>query len=349
MANKMYEETYIQAIADAIREKNQTQDTYLVSEMADAIRQLKVVTYIESGFCGDNVTWELYENGKLIINGTGAMTNYGFTGSPFRYRNDIKNVVISDGVTTIGDNAFMGCTATTIAIPDSVTSIGMNALVYCTNLTSITIPDSVTAIGEYAFSGCANLSSITIPDSVTTIGRCTFEGTAYYNNADNWENDVLYIGKHLIRAKTTLSGNYNIKNRTLTIANNAFQDCSLISVAIPDSITSIGEQAFYYCSKLANVTIGKNVTSIGKSAFDSCSITNVTIPESVTSIGDFAFLGNKFTSITIPASVTSIGEGTFKYCHNLATINVPWAEGTVAGAPWGAPNAQLTINYQGGA
>lgn len=155
-------------------------------------------------------------------------------------------------VTEIGYEAFRGCELlTSITIPDSVTVIGAVAFSGCELLASITIPNGVTSIGISAFRGCIALESITIPDSVTFIGSIAFSGTAYYNNKDNWENDVLYIGKHLIKAKTSLSSDYQIKKGTLTIGSEAFRGCnSLESITIPDSVTAIGEYAFYKCTAL---------------------------------------------------------------------------------------------------
>ena len=240
----------------------------------------------------------------------------------------INSVIPNDGsVTSIGDQAFYNCTRlTSITIPDSITNIGYYAFYNCTALTSITIGDSVTSIGDWAFYGCTGLTSITIPDSVTSIGSMAFYDTGYYNNEDNWEDDVLYIGNHLIEAKYSKTGAYTIKDRTLTIADCAFEECTgLTSITIPDSVTSIGSYAFYYCTGLTSITIPDTVTSIGGVAFYNCTgLTSITIPDSITNIGYYAFYNcTALTSIIIPDGVTNIGEGAFEDCWNLTDITIP--------------------------
>ena len=263
-------------------------------------------------------------------------------------------------VTSIGDDAFSDCTSlTSITIPDGVTHIGYWAFCGCTNLTSITIPDGVTSISWGAFENCTGLTSITIPDSVTSIGYDAYYNTSYYNNGSNWENDVLYIGNHLIKAKESFSGDYDIKDGTKTIADSAFSGCTgLTSITIPDSVTSIGDGAFFGCTGLTSITVSTgntvyhstdncvietesktlilgckssiipsdgSVKSIGAFAFFGCTgLTSIMIPDSVTSIGDCAFEScDGLTSITIPDSVTSIGDRAFEYCYSLTSVEIP--------------------------
>ena len=280
-----------------------------------------------NGKCGDNVTWSLTTDGVLTISGSGNMADYGSSdGTPWsNVRNSIKSVVVAEGVTSIGQNAFSGCTIlTSITIPESVTSIEYGAFYSCPILTSIIIPDGVTSIGDEAFYGCHSLASITIPESVTSIGSQAFCGCSSLASITIPES-VTSIGTQAFYGCSSLAS-INILNGVTSIGRGAFWYCSsLASITIPESVTSIEEYAFYGCSSLANITIPESVTSIGGYAFSDCrSLTSITIPESVTSIGESAFrYCSSLTSITIPESVISIGVTAFAECDRLTSITIP--------------------------
>ena len=159
--------------------------------------------------------------------------------------------IIPDGVTSIGDWAFNGCSGLAdIVIPDSVTSIGDYAFGDCSSLSSVVIPDSVTSIGAWAFFCCSDLADIVIPNSVTRIGDSAF-------------CDCSSLSSVVIPDSVTSIGAW------------AFSSCeSLTSIIIPDSVTSIGKCAFYDCSSLTNIVIPDGVTSIGYSAFEGCNFPN---------------------------------------------------------------------------
>ncbi len=213
---------------------------------------------------------------NIYITNLASWCNINFECSPLAYA---KNLYLNDVLVT------------DLVIPDGITYIKDGAFEGYKKLASVTIPDSVTSIGYNAFYGCTSLASITIPDGVTNIGEFAFYNTAYYNNTANWDNGVLYIDNHLIEAETTLSGSYEIKAATKTIALNAFAGCTgLSSITIPNSVTSISYSAFAGCTGLTSITIPDSVTSIDYYAFSGCSgLTSITIPESVTSIGSSAF------------------------------------------------------------
>ena len=189
----------------------------------------------------------------------------------------LTSIVIPDRVTNIGNYAFAWCESlASIIISNSVTSIGKGTFDGCEGLISVTIPDSVTNIGVSAFEGCTSLVSITIPDSVTNIEWDAFNNTGYYNDSDNWENGFLYIDNHLVAADETLNGEYIIKEGTKTIAEYVFTSCeSLTSVTTPDSLISIGNDAFYGCTNLSTVSIGAGVINIGDRAFEYTDLENV--------------------------------------------------------------------------
>lgn len=156
-----------------------------------------------SGTCGENLTWTLDDEGTLTISGRGAMKNYylfSWAASWCFSRELLRKVVIEDGVTTIGNYAFVGCTGlTSVIIPDSVTRIGFGAFCVCTSLTSVIIPDSVTTIGDGAFYGCTGLTNVIIPDSVTTIGErvfdnCTSLKEIYYKRGTEINLKSLTVG-----------------------------------------------------------------------------------------------------------------------------------------------------------
>ena len=159
----------------------------------------------------------------------------------------VAGIVIPDGVTSIGDYAFVGCIfVIRFVIPNSVTSIGDHAFEDCFSLTGIVIPDGVTSIGDYAFSSCRSLTNIVIPDSVTSIGDHAFEGC--------------YSLYSIV-----------IPDSVTSIGNHAFEDCySLTGIVIPDGVTSIGNEAFWGCTSLSSLVIPDGVTSIGDYAFGEC-------------------------------------------------------------------------------
>ena len=242
--------------------------------------------------------------------------------------------VIPDTVTTIGDYAFYECDGlTSITIPDSVTFIGDLAFCECSGLTSVTIGNSVTTIGDLDFAWCESLTSVTIGNGVTTIGDSAFAWceslTSIVVDEDNEnycsENGVLFSKDKisLICYPAEKSGDYVISDTVTTIGDYAFYGCdNLTSITIPDSVTSIGGDAFGNCSGLTSITIPDGVTTIGYGTFSDCSgLTSVTIPDSVTSIGDDAFMHcSGLTSVTIPDSVTTIGRYAFSGCDGLRDV-----------------------------
>ena len=294
---------------------------------------------VESGACGENLTWTLDAAGTLTVSGTGAMKDYNYKGAPwYQSRDSIKAVVVESGVTTIGGSAFNDCSSlTSINFQDSVTVIGEYAFESCSSLTSITIPESVTAIGGFAFYGCSSLESINIPKSVTAVGEYAFSTCSSLKDvsitdldawcridfADSSATPMCNGGNLLLNGQKLVSvavpeGVTEVKAYTFC----GFKD--LIQVTLPEGVTTIGDRAFYSCSSLTGITLPQGLTAIGRSAFSGCSsLISITIPESVTTIGDAAFSGcSSLTSINFPDSVTTIGEYAFFRCSSLTDVSI---------------------------
>ena len=208
-----------------------------------------------------------------------------------------------------------------LVIPNSVTSIGQNAFSGCSGLTSVTIPNSVTSIGSNAFNGCSGLQKVIVNDIA-----------AWCDNAN-----PLSYAHHLYSDENTEIKNLVIPNSVTSIGSSAFSGCSgLTSVTIPNSVTSIGDRAFYGCSGLkkvfvndiaawCNISFGSNPLSYAHHLYsdENTEIKDLVIPNSVTSIGDRAFYGcSGLTSVTIPNSVTSIGSSAFSGCSGLTAVKV---------------------------
>ena len=232
------------------------------------------------------------------------------------------NVIVKEGVTEIGYQAFEECSGlTSITLPKSVTKIGNCAFSGCSGLTSITIPESVTEIGDSAFSCCSNLTSITLPKSVTKIGSEAFYGCSGLTSI-TLPNSVTEIGKL------------------------AFWECSgLTSIMIPESVVEIGDSAFWKCSNLESIKVDENnkvydsrencnaiIEKSGNVLIVGCK--NTKVPEGVTEIGASAFEDcSGLASIMLPDSVTKIGGDAFRCCGGLASIMLP---DSVTEIGWGA-------------
>ncbi len=258
--------------------------------------------------------------GLLTVEFADGLKSIG--GSAFFGCSGLVSIEIPDTVTNIDATAFCRCTGlTSVKLSNNITIINANLFWGCTSLESIEIPEGVTLIGGSAFSGCSDLSRVEIPDSVTSIGTQVFDNTALYADEANWDNgEVFYVDNCLIKADTTIAGEYTIKEGTKMIADSAFKNCTgLTDVVIPDSVTVISGQMFSGCSALESVDIGDGVTRIVSSAFLNCtSLSVVELPEGVKTIGNSAFKGcTNLNSVTFPESVTHIGttvlEGTALY------------------------------------
>ena len=251
------------------------------------------------------------------------------------------DVVIPEGVTSIGRWAFAGSSLENVMIPQGVTSIGENAFYRCSSMKSVDIPTSVTDVGSYAFCECGSLSRVVIPESVTSIGEGAFCGCNSLADGDGF-----IIVRGVLYGYNGKGGNAAIPDGITKICNQAFSGCSeLTSITVPQSVTDIGEGAFHDCGGLADkegfvivrgilfgyfgpggsIAIPKGVTRIDNAAFSGCSsLTSVTFPESLTEIGENAFeCCDRLTSIAIPVGVKKIDDRAFFLCSGLTSVDLP--------------------------
>ena len=300
-------------------------------------------------------SWSFDEgSGLLSVWGSGPMPNIQFQSEPWnKHLPDITAINIS-GLTTIGSWAFNNAAASWVSIPDSVRRIGDGAFIHCHKLEQIHIPDSVTEIGEQAFYN-SGLTGIVIPDSVTTIGREAFAG--WYGGGGSALTEVT-IGRG-VRSIGYQAFFYAPKLTSVTILGNVescgtevFHKCdsltdveigsdvkilgglsgaeSLTGLILPDSITAIGNGAFYGCTGLTSLTIPGNVLKVGTNAFGECTgLTAVTLSPGVERIGNSAFYScTGLTSMSFPAGLKSIGKNAFKDCSGLRALQ--FGEGLIS-------------------
>ena len=305
------------------------------------------VTLVASGNCGSDgssLTWSLDSAGTLTISGTGEMQDYldSNTGrAPWYddYHDSITKVVIRDGVTHIGDSAFLKCRyLTEISISGSVASIGADAFESCIRLTDIVLPEGVESIGYGAFTFCEALKSVRIPNSLSSLGgnvffECRELTDVYATDLEHWMRlpfqspesnpmyyaDNLYFGDQLVE-------NLQIPEGVSSIGANTFYGCSgLKSVSFPDSLTTIGESAFRSCTGLTGLSFPDSLTTIGDSAFRDCTgLTDLSLPDRATALGRSVFSGCAgLTSISLPEDLTQISYGLFSGCSGISSFTIP--------------------------
>ena len=292
--------------------------------------------FAEGGTTGP-LTWNL-NSGTLTITvtsgGTGAMPDYNlmYANPPwYDYRLSINTIDIKNGVTKIGDNAFVDCQIlTTLNIGDNVITIGSSAFFNCYSLKDLTIPASVNEIHNAAFNNCSSLTEVTIVQSQIALDFSTASFIANFYGSDNIKK--IYLGRNItyyvnlmgsaspFKGKALLS-DLTIEKGVTEIGNGLFDGCkSLPKVIIPNSVNqAIGECAFKDCESLKTLIIGSNVPAIGSYAFYNChSLTTLTIPASVNKIESRAFDGcSSLTDVTIDQSQIALDFSVVAYGANF--------------------------------
>lgn len=302
-------------------------------------------------------TEEIVHTNAVLKFSDGGKTVIGVT------NNKVEYIVIPDGVTRIGDRAFLDCSSLRkITIPESVTHIGEDAFWGCTSLIGITIPGNMMHIGARAFYRCRTLRSITVPESVTSIGEDAFLWCSSLVSVVLPEH---FAGQELQRfrfpsscriyhsvadaqkSKAEMARLEALKLAAAAQGLKLSDDCKTVvgvterekvkKIVLPSSVTAIGDRAFWDCIALRNITIPDSVTSIGEDSFAHCSaLWSITIPDSVTSIGKNAFSGcSALKNVTIPKRVTAIGNGAFDRCDSLTGIILPEHFSDEDAAAWG--------------
>lgn len=301
---------------------------------------------VVTGYSGD-LTWELRESGTLVFNGSGAMKNYIYKSEMpwYQYMDQIKSVVLNDGITRIGSYAFYGMTSMeSITIAETVTSIGDYAFKNAIALDGVVLPAGLTSLGESAFYGCTSLTAIEIPVSLYTVKPYTFkhctslasvifhEGNlmklsdgAFYGTAlkeVSFPACLDIIDVYCFKNCTELA-EINIPEGDLTQVREAvFYGTAISSITIPEGVMKIGPYAFKNCANLASVDLPETLTSLGEASFYACTaLEAMVIPDAVTAIGNYAFRKcTTMTSVKFGAELTNIGESSFYGCEGLTEL-----------------------------
>lgn len=280
---------------------------------------------IDYGICGDGVNWELGYDGVLRVSGQGAMYNYAWNAEkPWSmYLNDIREVIIEDGVTHIGNYAFEACSLTRLEMADSVLTVGDEAFYKCEGLKEIVFSQNLTHIGYESFSYCHGLTSVVIPGSVETIDGLAF-CTCYGLQEVIIGQGVQTIGICAFSCCHALT-DILIPDSVTTISEASFENTGLTEITIPGSVASISELLFYDCEKLERVELEEGVSAIAQGAFVRCSkLKEVVMPESLRTIGYRAF-GNctALTEVAIPSGTTTLENNLFSCCSSLLSVELP--------------------------
>ena len=286
-----------------------------------------------TGTCGDQASWSLDANGTLTISGTGAMDDYYAAYPQWNdYAWHIRNIVVEEGITSVGAYAFYFCTSLKQVTVKGSASIGEAAFIYCTKLESVSIPN-VTSIGDLAFGGCTNLKGVDISASTTHIGIQAFAACSSLETITVSQENNVYCAvdnvlltkdrTRLLAAAVSIGTSYVVPENVEQIDPYAFAyNPYLENIVIPGSVETISDYAFTMCTALQEITLPTSLRAIGECAFEGCAaLMKVQLPEGLQVIGYNAFADcASLTEITIPSSVETIGECAFAGCDALIVV-----------------------------
>lgn len=310
---------------------------------------VNAATTIASGVCGSNLNWSLDSNGKLFIDGIGQMDEYNSDNyAPwYKYRTQINEIKLADGVTSlgygcffqcsnvgtvnlsntlqkIGDYAFQECSGISyITLPGSLSEIGNNAFYGCVNLGTINIPSNVKIIGAGAFASCTSMVSATVNAQITDLNDYTFNSCAMLSSV-TLPNSLKRIGTAVFDSCTHLSS-ISLPKRLERIGEGTFGNCTVLkTIVIPDTVYEIGDSAFGYCTNLKNVTLPGKIRTLGQSVFGYCtSLEAITIPETVQTVGMGMFMNcTALKEIEFPKEVMNIGSLALWKCESLESVSI---------------------------
>ena len=290
---------------------------------------------VVSGWSG-YTTWTLTADGALIFSGQGNMKTYSsISDTPwYLYLDQIRCVVLNPGITTVSDNAFLGCAnLERLVLPDTVTSIGDYAFKGCESLNHVDLPVELNQLGESAFYGCTGLTSIEIPASLYTIKPYTFKNCTALTSVTFHEGNLQKISDGAFYGADLTE--LDLPDCLDILDVYAFKNCpSLESVSIGSGLTELREACFYG-TPIREIEIPGNITRIGPYVFKNClNLTAVKLyPINLTSIGEAAFYGNtQLAELSIPNTVTSIGDYAFRGCTGLTTVSLSYRLETIGEA-----------------
>jgi hypothetical protein len=297
-----------------------------------------------SGTCGKNLKWEETQNGTLTIRGSGEMTDYSTGDAPW-WEHPIKQVVIEEGVTSIGDYAFYGSSLTKVTIPDSMRRIGRRAF-GLSKLESVTIPDGVTSMKEEVFQSCENLTSAVLPQGITEITYGMFDGCGKLDSVHIPEG-VTKIGDSAFSACESLPRIHLPKGVT-SIGNYAFARTAVTGMDLPDGLTELGEGAFAW-TPLKSISIPKGVPQLGYRTFFDCkSLETVQLSDGLGEIGYEAFRScEALKMIFLPDTVTTIDELAFCDCDQMTYILVGSGVRMIGGSAFECGSGNLQVWFRG--